>query len=371
MNWRGMAETLTITLAAIVTSLVLFGAFMVAFAHVSLDDLYYYMYLGAFGSKVAWQDTLTRAAPLILTALCTALPARLGLIIIGGEGALVLGGLAATGTALAMPSAPAFVILPCMMLAGMIVGGLLIAGVGVLRDRRGVNETISSLLVAYVAIDVYSYIVEGPMRDPASLNKPSTNPIPAAAVLGNMFGSVHWGLAFGIVFCILGFILMRYTTFGFAVRMVGGNVRAAQGAGLPVGKLIFITCLLGGAAAGLAGAVEISAIQKQANAALMAAQYGFAGILVSFIARHNPLAIIPAAILFGGLNAASGILQRRLEVPDASVKVLMGIIFVTILLFETLYGRIKLFQVNTVAAAATTPPPPPAPPHVVAEPVTV
>ena len=103
----------------------------------------------------------------------------------------------------------------------------------------------------------------------------------------------------------------------------------------------------------------------------MAAGYGFAGILVSFIARHNPLAIIPAAILFGGLNAASGILQRRLEVPDASVHVLMGIIFVTILLFETLYGRIKLFQVNTVAAAAATPPPPPAPPHVVAEPVTV
>ncbi len=88
MNWRGMAETLTITLAALASSLALFGAFMVAFAHVSLTDLYYYMYLGAFGSKVAWQDTLTRAAPLILTALCTALPARLGLIIIGGEGCL-------------------------------------------------------------------------------------------------------------------------------------------------------------------------------------------------------------------------------------------------------------------------------------------
>ena len=77
---------------------------------------------------------------------------------------------------------------------------------------------------------------------------------------------------------------------------------------------------------------------------------------MSFIARHNPLAIIPAAILFGGLNAASGILQRQLEVPDASVQVLMGIIFVTILLFETLYGRIRLFQVNTSAAAATPPP---------------
>lgn len=371
MNWRGMAETVTITAAAVVTSLVLFGAFMAAFAHVSLKDLYYYMYLGAFGSRTSWQDTLTRAAPLILTALCTALPARLGLIIIGGEGALVLGGLAAAGTAIALPAAPALVIIPCMLLAGMIVGGLFIASVGVLRDRRGVNETIASLLMAYIAINVFKYLVEGPMRDPASLNKPSTYPIPPAAVMGNMFGSVHWGLALGIAFCIFGFVLMRYTTFGFAVRMVGGNVRAAQGAGLPVGRLIFITCLLGGAAAGLAGAVEISAVQMQANASLMAAGYGFAGILVSFIARHNSLAIIPAAVLFGGLSAASGILQRRLEVPDASVQVLMGIIFVTILLFETLYGRFKVFQHGTVAAAVSTPPPPPAPPHVVAEPVTV
>ena len=311
MNWRGIAETVTITVAAIVSSLVMFGVFMAAFAHVSLTDLYYCMYLGAFGSSTSWQNTLTGAAPLILTALCTALPARLGLIIIGGEGALVLGGLGATGTALALHSAPAIVIIPCMMLAGMIVGGLFIAFVGMMRDRRGVNETISSLLMTYIAINVFKYLVEGPMRDPASLNKPSTYPIPAAAVLGNMFGSVHWGLALGILFCVFGFVLMRFTTFGFAVRVAGGNVRAAQGAGLPVGRLILITCLLGGAAAGLAGAVEVSAVQLQANAALIAG-YGFTGILVSFIARHNPLAIIPAAIMFGGLNAASGILQRRL-----------------------------------------------------------
>ena len=103
-----------------------------------------------------------------------------------------------------------------------------------------------------------------------------------------------------------------------------------------------VTCLLGGAAAGLAGMVEIAAVQGQANATLIAG-YGFTGILVSFIARHHPLGIMPAALLFGGLGASGAVLQRHLNVPDASVQVLMGIIFVTILSFETLYGRLRLF----------------------------
>ena len=114
--------------------------------------------------------------------------------------------------------------------------------------------------------------------------------------------------------------------------------------------LILVTCFLGGAAAGLAGMVEVAAVHHQANASLLAG-YGFTGILVSFIARHHPLGIIPAAVLFGGLSAASGILQRRLHIPDASVQVLMGIIFVMILLSEALYGRLRVFQPREVREA--------------------
>ena len=240
-----------------------------------------------------------------------------------------------------------------MALAGMLAGGMLIASVGFLQYRRGVNATIASLLAAYIVIGVFSYVVEGPMRDPASLNKPSTYPIPKEAMIGVMPFlpvHVHWGLALGVVACLLAYVLMDRSTFGFSVRMAGGNVRAAQVAGLPVGRLILVTCLLGGAAAGLAGMVEIAAVQGQANATLIAG-YGFTGILVSFIARHHPLGIIPAAVLFGGLGASGAVLQRHLNVPDASVQVLMGILFVTILLFETLYGRFRVFQPVQVRGA--------------------
>src|SRR5580698_8237445 len=126
-------ERIAVPALALLASAVVFGLLLAIYAHVDPLEAFGLMYQGAFGSWFSWQNTLTRAAPLILTALCTALPARLGLIIIGNEGALVVGGFAAAGTALALHSAPAIVILPCMMLAGMIVGGLLIAGVGMLR----------------------------------------------------------------------------------------------------------------------------------------------------------------------------------------------------------------------------------------------
>ena len=130
----------------------------------------------------------------------------------------------------------------------------------------------------------------------------------------NMFGiDVHWGLAFGIIFCLLAYILMDHSTFGFAARMAGGNVRAAQAAGLPVGRLILVTCFLGGAAAGLAGSVSDCRRRASGQCRLVRPSYGFTGILISFIARHHPLAIIPTAILFGGLKTASDTLQSRFE----------------------------------------------------------
>jgi ABC-type uncharacterized transport system permease subunit len=351
MNVRSLAESLFITLVALTASLVLFGAFMLCYEGISPLELYGLMYKGSFGSKFSRQYTLTNAAPLILTALCTALPARLGLIIIGGEGALAIGGLAAAGTGLWLQRLPPLADQIGMALAGMIAGGLCIAFVGMLRHWRGVNATISSLLMSYIAIAVFNYLVEGPMRDPASLNKPSTYPLPENVLLGKLFGSnVHVGLAFGVVACLVLYVLMEHSTFGFAARMAGGNLRAAQAAGLPVGRLILVTCFLGGAAAGLAGMVEVAAVHHQANASMLVG-YGYTGILVSFIARHHPLAIIPAAVLFGGITASSTMIERYLKVPNAAAPLLMGIMFVMILLCETLYGRFRIFQPRAVKEA--------------------
>ena len=336
-------EYILIPGTALAGALVVFGIFVALFGKNPLD-LYFYMYQGAFGTGFSWRNTLSRAAPLILTALCTALPAQLGLVIIGGECALLMGALAATSTALVMQSAPQLVVQLAMVIAGMTAGGLWIALSGGLQHYRGVNETISSLLLVYIALAVLNHLVEGAMRDPASLNKPSTREIGAANMIGSIPGTdVHWGLVLGLIAAIASYVLIYHTTFGFAARVAGGNIRAAKIVGLSVGKLIMAICFLAGACAGLAGMVEVAAVQGRTNANL-AVGYGFTGILVAFLARQNPLAIIPVAILLGGIGASGGLLQRRLGLPDASVQVLQGIIFVFVLASDALYGRIGFLK---------------------------
>jgi simple sugar transport system permease protein len=280
----------------------------------------------------------------MLTALTVALPARAGLVIIGGEGALVLGGLACAGLPYLMPLPEGMPGTTMLLIASALIGGAWIALAGALRQYRGVNETISSLLLGYIAIALFKHWVEGAMRDPASLNKPSTLPIAESLRIGGMFGyDVHWGLAWGAVLCLLAALWLSYTTNGFATRVVGGNARAARLVGLPTNRLIIMACALGGGAAGLAGGIEVAAVHTSANASLIAG-LGYAGILVSFVARHQPLAIIPVAILFGGFGAAGSLLQRRMGLPDASVQVLLGFAFVLILASEALRGRLLPFS---------------------------
>ena len=336
-------EAVVISLGALMAAMVLFGIFMAALGQ-NPFEVYALIYRGAFGSAFSWQNTLSRAAPLVLTALCVALPAQAGLMIIGGEGALVLGGLVAAVVGHALAGAAPLTAQAAMAAAAMIAGALWIALAGALRHWRGVNETISSLLLTYIAIAIFNHLVEGPLKDPASLNKPSTPALAGAIMVGRLPGlDVHWGLGFGVIFAVLMYVLVRHTTWGFALRIVGGNARAARLAGLPVGALVLLACALGGAAAGLAGMVEVAAVHGSANASLIAG-YGYGGILIAFIARQNPLAVLPVSALVGGIAASGGMLQRRLDLPDATVLVLQGVAFVTILASEALYGRLRVFQ---------------------------
>lgn len=334
---RQTLDDVLLPVAAMLAALLLFGLF-VRLGGASPVETWALLFKGAFGDWFSWQNTLTRAAPLMLTALCVALPARAGLVVIGGEGALVLGGLAAAAVPYLVPLPDNLIGTALLCSAGFAVGAAWIALAGALRQYRGVNETISSLLLAYTAIAIFKQLVEGPMRDPATLNKPSTRTLAEGLRIGGIAGAdVHWGFVIGVVACLALGIWLAFTARGFSVRVVGGNPRTAQLVGLPASRLILLACALGGGCAGLAGAIEVAAVHTNANASLIAG-YGYAGILVAFIARHNPVAIIPVAILFGGFGAAGSLLQRRLGLPDASVQVLQGIAFVLILASEALRG---------------------------------
>ncbi|MGA2795663.1 MAG: ABC transporter permease, partial [Roseiarcus sp.] len=344
LRLRANSEYVAIPAFALLMAALLFAVFLLAIGKSPIDFVDY-VWRGGFGTAFSFQNTLQRSSPLILTALAVAIPARIGLIMIGAEGALVLGGFAAAAIAVPMVGfVPPAITMVVMVVAALAVGAVWVGLAGYLRYARGVNETISSLLLTYIGIAIMNFFVEGVMRDASNPNKPSTKPIGDAYMVGKIPGTdVHWGFAVGVLLSIALYFLMTRTTFGFAARVTGGNFRAALAQGLPVGKLIVSCAMIAGGCAGLAGFFEVAAIQGRANASL-AAGYGFTGILVSFLARHNPLVVVPIAILFGGLVASGGLIQRRMELPDATVLVLQGLIFVVLLTSETLYGRFAIFN---------------------------
>ncbi|MEM9978507.1 MAG: ABC transporter permease [Cyanobacteria bacterium P01_D01_bin.2] len=349
-RWQRTLEAICIPIGAVLAALIMFGLFC-TLAGANAFEVYGSIYKAAFGSWFAWQNTLVRASPLMLTALCTALPARLGLVIIGNEGALVIGGLCALLMGLTLNTGlPPTLVQIAMAFSGIIGGGLWIMNVGALRHYRGVNETISSLLMNYIAIAVMNHLVEGPLRDPEFVTKPSSFELAEANWLGMLPATrIHYGLLYGLIACIIAYILIQRTTFGFAARTAGGNIRAARIAGLPVGKLTLAICFLAGSTAGLAGMVEVAAVQKRLNESLVS-NYGYAGILVAFVSRHNPLASILVSILLGGILASGGILQRSHDLPDATVLVFQGIVFLCVLFSDSLYGKIPFFKERAIAS---------------------
>lgn len=342
-------ESVAIPAFAFLVSMALFGGFCSLWG-APFWAVFGSIYKAGFGSWYSWQNSLVRAAPLMLCGLCTALPARAGLITVGNEGAFVLGGLATSAAGLATQSSPVWLSLCCMAAAGAAAGGVWIALAAALEHYRGVNAVISSLLLNYIAIAVMLQLVEGPMRDPQSLNFPATHAIAQSHQLGGLFHSrIHIGLVFGVLACVLSWFLLERTTWGMKVKIVGGNARAAALVGLPLGALILTASFMGGACAGLAGMVEVAAVQGRTSQAI-AAGYGYVGILVAFLARQSPLRIIVVSVLLGAVVASGGALERDLNLPDATVTVFEGITFLMVLASETLYGRVAAWRSAHAAA---------------------
>jgi ABC-type uncharacterized transport system permease subunit len=337
------SESVVIPAGALLASGVVFGLFCAA-AGANPFGVFASIYKAGFGSWYSLQNTLLRAAPLMLTALCTVLPARAGILSVGNEGAFVVGGLAATAAGLMTQSMPPVICLLAMALAGAAAGGVWIGIAAALQHYRGVNAVISSLLLNYIGLALLLQLVEGPMRDPSSLNFPASFPIPETHHLGVIPGTrVHLGLLFGLLACLVAWFLLDRTVWGMKAKVTGGNPRAAALVGLPLGRIVLLAAFLGGACAGVAGMVEVAAIHGRASQSINAG-YGYVGILAAFLARMSPLRVIWVSVLIGAIVASGGILQRAHDLPDSTVAVLEGIVFVMILASESLYGRISFFQ---------------------------
>ena len=313
------------------------GAVMLAIAGLNPLTAYVDLVSDPFGSVFGWTETIVKTIPLILTGLAVLLPARMRLWNIGAEGQLQCGAIAATWVAVWTPLGHSPVAIPALLLAGMAAGALWCLIPAILRAYLSVNETITTLLMNYIALLLVDYLIYGPWQDPAGRGFPLSAPFPPAAKLPLLIPGtrVHLGLVLALAAVAATAFVLNRTRWGLEIRIIGDNPRAARYAGISLVRNIVLVMGVAGALAGLAGASEVSAIAGRLERGISPG-YGYTAILVAWLARLSPLAIVLVALLLGALFVGGDGLQISLGLPIAVVYMLQGLIFFFVLASETL-----------------------------------
>ena len=291
---------------------------------------------GAFGSWDLFVSfTLVRATPLLLTGLAVALAFRARVWNIGAEGQLHAGALAGVAVALLLPVASPLVLLPATLLAAGAAGALWAAVPAGMKTRMGVGEVITTLLMNFVALFLAQFLVQGPLREARGVFN-QTDEIPAAARLPALLPDtrLHLGFLIGIGIAVALWLYLKRTPGGFRMRAVGASVRAAEVSGrFRAEPVIWRAFLASGAIAGLAGWIQVSGITQRMYEGLSPG-WGYTAIAVALLARLNPLAVVPTAIVFGALSAGGAAMQREAGVPDVWVRGIEALVILAVLTLD-------------------------------------
>lgn len=349
-----------VPLGSVLVALVL-GAILLALTDKDVVGTYQRIAERGFGSTRAWRYTLISATPLAFTGLCAAAAFRMGVINIGGEGQLYVGAIGAAFVGIAMGGQPTGVVMVAMILAGMVLGGLYAGIVGVLRARFNTNEIITSLMLNYIAAIMLNHLIlnsRSYWRNPNRMGPPDGKAIDARSEWPRfeLFGvQVASGFFLALVAAGVLWVLYRRTRFGFEVSVIADSPRAARFAGIRIRSSIVAVTMLSGAFAGLGGASDVGDYSHMLDVrGLQQAGYGYTGIVVAALARTNPLAVVPVAVLIGGITNAGRALQGP-DFPSGLVGTLQGLFLFTAVASEVLVRyRIRRTTPAPTAAAVTS-----------------
>lgn len=333
--------------AAVWATVIAFSVGCIIFASLGVHPLQAYMamYRGIFSSADAFSEVLVKATPLIFTGLAVATAAVMMLWNIGAEGQLVWGGIFAAGTALFLfPGAPAWLLVP-LILAASALGGMIWSLIpALLKAKFKVNEILTTLLLNYVAIIYMEHLFYGPWRDPAGFGFPGTAQLPEAAQLIRFAGTrISIGFPLALLCTVLLYYLLNKSTWGYQVRVIGREQRAARYAGFSVTRKVLTVMAISGAFAGVAGMIEVCGIHYRLQTGL-AVGYGYDGIIVAWLAGLNPLAIPFAAVLLGALFVGGEQLQSVLGLPSTISLILEGALLFGLFVGQTLAGYRVVFS---------------------------
>ena len=292
----------------------------------------------SFSSKYGLIETLHKWVPLVLIATGFVIPLAAGRNNMGGEGQLLIGATASAVVGIWLKSAPSFVLLPVVLIAGIIAGAAYIWIAAWLRERFGVNEILSTVLLNFVSFYIVDYIASEVYSDPAA-GHPTTWPIGKGGLLPSL-GGLHTGVLLTVVvlfFCVHG--VLRSLP-GYELRAVGANPRAAQVHGIRNSRVAMGAMLVGGAIGGLAGAIEVAGVHGKLIEG-MQANYLLLGIIIGLISRGK-IAVVPfVAFGIAVLEVGASAMQRSAGVPQEMVLIVEALILLFLLFSDIVAARLK------------------------------
>jgi general nucleoside transport system permease protein len=309
--------------------------------------------LEPFLSWYSFSEVLLKMTPLLLIAQGLAIGFRANVFNIGAEGQYVMGAIAASALPVFFPNSDSTLMLPAMMLMGA-TGGMLWASIAAgLRTRFNTNEILVTLMLSLIAIQVLNYLLLGPWKDPKGFNFPQSVMFPDAAMLPTLVPGtrVSFALLFSGLASFLAFVMMRYSFSGYKLLVGGLAPRAASYAGFSESRAVWLSLLIGGFAAGLAGASEVSGPLGQLQRSVPAG-YGYAAIIVAYLGGLNPLGIIASALLMSVIYIGGDNAMVSAELPVAAVRVFQGMLLVFYLAgFTFIRYRIEFQRPHEVHAS--------------------
>ncbi len=310
------------------------------------------MWDGAFGSTSQIAGTLSKMVPLMLVALGWIVAFSTKRINIGFEGQILMGGVVATFIGLHRGGLPPFIHLP-LAIAGAVVGGAALAGIAAwLWAKRSVNEIISTLMLNFLAIQLVSWLVRGPMQERTHTFFQS-DPIESGARWPHLIANtaLSWDLFLALAIVALTAFMLDRTTFGVRLRLTGANEEAARHAGVRTTRMTVLALLISGGLAGLAGSSLILAGESTVMVDNFSAGYGFDGIVVALLARNSPVAVIPSALLFAALRQGGGLMQARVGVSSALTLITQATVILLVAGAQFLFERVSSVRVDARAPA--------------------
>ncbi|MBN1537074.1 MAG: ABC transporter permease [Anaerolineales bacterium] len=329
---KQVGNALLVPLLAVITAMIV-GGLVIAGAKGDPFAAYAGLFEGAFGTLRALSETTVWATPYIFAGLAVALAFKGGLFNIGAEGQLALGAVASAWVGYRLPellgtTIPGAIHLPLTVGAGMLAGAIWGAIPGWLKAKTGAHEVINTIMMNYIALNLVSYLLNGPMKDPDPLNVIARTPlISEGAQIPVIFSKYrfHWGFILALVVAFLVWWLLWKTTLGFEIRTAGSNPDAGKYAGINVSRTIVLTMTLSGMLAGLAGAIEVTALNYRHELGFSQG-YGFDAIAIALLGKSHPFGAVVGAILFGAMRNGATRMQFLTQIPVDVISVIQALI---------------------------------------------